>query len=84
MGAAQEAVRQAGLMMEKTKAAYEASMAAYDASSALRANVQVCFLHWLACCAGIVSGFEKICCFVRKMMSHPLGESLDVFAFNFP
>ena len=42
VSAAKEAVRQAGLMMERTKATYEASMAAYNASSALRTNVQVC------------------------------------------
>ena len=47
--AAQEAGRQAGLMMEKTKAAYEASMAAYDASSALGQTSRFVFsTGWLA------------------------------------
>ena len=38
---AKEAIRQAGVMMEKVKAIREASQAAYDASSALQSNVQV-------------------------------------------
>ena len=45
VSAAPEAVRQAGLMMEKTKAAYKASMTDYNASSALRTNGQVSFLQ---------------------------------------
>src|SRR6266566_2932542 len=40
-GAAKEAMMQAAHMMRRTKEAYEASKLAYDASSALRANVQV-------------------------------------------
>jgi len=40
-GAAKEAMIQAEFMMLRTKEAYEASKLAYDASSALRANVQV-------------------------------------------
>ena len=40
-GAAKEAMIQAEHMMQRTKEAYEASKLAYDASSALRANVQV-------------------------------------------
>ena len=41
MNAAREAIRQAGIMMEKMKMVREASQAAYDASSALQRNVQV-------------------------------------------
>ena len=41
VSAAEEAIRQAGLMMEQMKVVREASQAAYDASSALQANVQV-------------------------------------------
>ena len=40
-GAAKEAIRQAGVMMEQVKAIRDASQAAYDASSALQSNVQV-------------------------------------------
>ena len=40
-GAAKEAIRQAGIMMEQVKAIREASQATYDASSALQSNVQV-------------------------------------------
>ena len=40
-GAAKEAIRQAGIMMEQVKAIREANQAAYDASSALQSNVQV-------------------------------------------
>ena len=40
-GAAKEAIRQAGIMMEQVKAIRAASQAAYDASSALQSNVQV-------------------------------------------
>ena len=43
--AAEEAIRQAGIMMEKVKVAREASQAAYDASSALQSNVQVSRLN---------------------------------------
>ena len=39
--AAAEAIRQAGLMMERVKTVHENSQAAYDASAALRASVQV-------------------------------------------
>ena len=39
--AAKEAIRQAGLMMERMKTVRETSQAAYDASAALQANVQV-------------------------------------------
>ena len=39
--AATEAIRQAGLMMEWMKTMHETSQAAYDASAALQANVQV-------------------------------------------
>ena len=42
VSAAKEAIRQAGLMMEQMKVVHEASKAAYDASSALQTNVQVC------------------------------------------
>ena len=38
---AAEAIRQAGLMMERVKTVHENSQAAYDASAALRASVQV-------------------------------------------
>ena len=41
VGAAKEAIRQAGIMMEQVKAIWEASQAAYDASSALQSNIQV-------------------------------------------
>ena len=41
MNAAKEAIRQAGIMMEKMKMVRDASQAAYDASSALQSNVQV-------------------------------------------
>ena len=41
VSAAKEAIRQAGLMMEQMKVVREVSQAAYDASSALQANVQV-------------------------------------------
>ena len=40
-GAAEEAMIQAEHMMQRTKEAYEASKLAYNASSALRENVQV-------------------------------------------
>ena len=40
-GAAKEAIRQEGVMMEQVKAIRDASQAAYDASSALQSNVQV-------------------------------------------
>ena len=41
VSAAKEAIHQAGLVMEQTKAARDASQAAYDISSALQQNVQV-------------------------------------------
>ncbi|XBJ25693.1 hypothetical protein VPH35_003284 [Triticum aestivum] len=40
VNAAREAIRQAGIMMEKMKMVRDASQAAYDASSALQSNVQ--------------------------------------------
>uniref|UniRef100_A0A8R7VKN4 Uncharacterized protein n=1 Tax=Triticum urartu TaxID=4572 RepID=A0A8R7VKN4_TRIUA len=40
VGAAKEAIRQAGIMMEQVKVVRDASQAAYDASSALQSNVQ--------------------------------------------
>nr|XP_040244066.1 uncharacterized protein LOC120963491 [Aegilops tauschii subsp. strangulata] len=40
VGAAKEAIRQAGIMMEQMKVVREASQAAYDASSALQSNIQ--------------------------------------------
>ena len=40
VNAAREAIRQAGIMMEKMKTMRDASQAAYDASSALQSNVQ--------------------------------------------
>ena len=40
-GAAKEAIRQAGIMMEQLRTIRDASQAAYDASSALQSNVQV-------------------------------------------
>ena len=39
--AAAEAIRQADMMMERVKIVHESSQATYDASAALRANVQV-------------------------------------------
>ena len=53
VGAAKESIRQAGIMMEQVKMAWEASQAAYDASSALQSNVQVSRLNtWcvMICC----------------------------------
>ena len=53
VGAAKEAIRQAGIMMEQVKVVREASQAAYDASSALQSNVQVSRLNtWsvMICC----------------------------------
>ena len=41
VGAAKEAIRQAGLMMEQVKVVHEASKATYDASSALQTNIRV-------------------------------------------
>jgi hypothetical protein len=41
VGAAKEAMIQAGLMMDRMKVVYETSKAAYDASSALQTNVRV-------------------------------------------
>ena len=40
-GAAKEAIRQAGIMMEQLRTILDASQAAYDASSAIQSNVQV-------------------------------------------
>jgi hypothetical protein len=53
---------QAGQMMLRTKEAYEASKLAYDASSALQANVRV---------SGIVSSFPIE--FLSVLILHPLG-----------
>ena len=41
VNAAREAIRQAGVMMEKMKMVRDSSQAAYDASSALQSNIQV-------------------------------------------
>ena len=41
VGVAKEAMIQAGLMMDRLKVVYDTSKAAYDASSALQANVRV-------------------------------------------
>ena len=41
VGAAKEAMLQAGLMMDQQIVVYDNSKAAYDASSALQANVRV-------------------------------------------
>ena len=41
VGAAKEAMIQAGLMMDRMKVVYETSKAAYDASSALQTNIRV-------------------------------------------
>ena len=41
VNAPREAIRQAGIMMEKMKTVRDASQAAYDASSALQSNVQI-------------------------------------------
>ena len=40
-GAAKEAIRQAGIMMEQLRTIRDASQAAYDTSFALQSNVQV-------------------------------------------
>ena len=50
--AATEAIRQAGIMMERVKVVHENIQAAYDAITALRANVQVSWLltELLSCC----------------------------------
>jgi hypothetical protein len=61
-GAAKEAMIQAGQMMLRTKEAYEASKLAYDASSALQANVRV---------SAIVSSFPIE--FLSVLILHPLG-----------
>ena len=51
VGAAKEAIRQAGIMMEQMKVVRGASQAPYDAISAVRSNVQVSLLptELLAC-----------------------------------
>ena len=41
IGAGKEAMIQAGLMMQRLKEVYDANKSAYDASSALQANVRV-------------------------------------------
>ena len=41
VGAAKEAMIQAGLTMDRMKVVYETSKAAYDASSAIQTNVRV-------------------------------------------
>jgi hypothetical protein len=60
--AAKEAMIQAEQMMRRTKEAYEASKLAYDASSALHANVRV---------SAIVSSFSIE--FLSILTLHPLG-----------
>jgi hypothetical protein len=62
-GAAKEAMIQAEHMMRHTKEAYEASKLAYDASSALRANVRV---------SALVSSFSVY----LDLTLHPLGVSV--------
>jgi hypothetical protein len=67
-GAAKEAMIQAEHMMRHTKEAYEASKLAYDASSALRANVRV---------SALVSSFLIVTFFVYLDLTlHPLGVSV--------
>ena len=73
VGAAKEAIRQAGIMMEQVKVVQEASQAAYDASSALQSNVQVS--RFTACSVRICylkTFFPRI--FVSV---HPLGVSIE-------
>ena len=62
MGAAKEAIRQAGIMMEQVKVVREASQAAYDASSALQSNVQVS--RFTACSV-------RVCC-LKNLFSEDL------------
>jgi hypothetical protein len=67
-GAAKEAMIQAEHMMRHTKEAYEASKLAYDASSALRANVRV---------SALVSSFLIVTFSVYLDLTlHPLGVSV--------
>ena len=62
VGAAKEAIRQAGIMMEQVKVVREASQAAYDASSALQSNVQVS--RFTACSV-------RVCC-LKNLFSEDL------------
>ena len=62
VGAAKEAIRQAGIMMEQVKVVREASQAAYDASSALQSNVQVS--RFTACSVRI--------CYLKNLFSEDL------------
>ena len=58
--AAAKAIRQANVMMERMKTVHENSQAAYDASAALRANVQVSRLPTDLVLVGFHSNFKKI------------------------
>ena len=62
VGAAKEAIRQAGIMMDQVKVVQEASQAAYDASSALQSNVQVS--RFTACSVRI--------CYLKNLFSEDL------------
>ena len=62
--AAAEAIRQADMMMERVKTMHENSQAAYDASTALRANVQVSRLSDCSCSFRI--------CYPKKFLLHNL------------
>ena len=75
MGAAKEAILQAGIMMEQVKVVREASQAAYDTSSALQSNVQVS--RFTACSVRI--------CYLKNLFSEdlyiytPMGVSINLF-----
>lgn len=68
--AAAEAIRQADMMMERVKTVHENSQAAYDASAALRANVQVSRLSDCFCSMRI--------CYPKNLLLH----NLLLFASN--
>ena len=68
--AAAEAIRQADMMMERVKTVHENSQAAYDASAALRANVQVSRLSDSFC------SMRK--CYSKNLLLH----NLLLFASN--
>ena len=68
--AAVEAIRQADMMMERVQTVHENSQAAYDASTALRANVQVSRLSDCSCSFRI--------CYPKKFLLH----NLLLFASN--
>ena len=68
--AAAEAIRQADMMMERVKTVHENSRAAYDASAALRANVQVSRLSDCFC------SMRK--CYSKNLLLH----NLLLFASN--